>query len=309
MTERPPLTVILSTHVSLEGMEIVGILERHKRLMRAYAESLTVHVYSSDAKDYSARLGVAHHPAGWLSRRKGIGHAYYFVWLVLQARSMRGVIKVFGSNIPTLPLVRRLSGRPMMVTYQWDYARGTAMNEPRSFRGWVAPFLERCALARADLVLVTTSWLEERVRTRYRKETVLLPNWVELNRSAPREEEREAGLILFAGRLHWIKGADLLVSAFADLGTEHPGARLLVCGEGDERSRLEEMRRARSLSRVEIPGPLPQAEIFRLMERASIFVLPTLTMEGHPKALVEAMSAGAACVVSDVPGMEMVRDG
>jgi glycosyltransferase involved in cell wall biosynthesis len=47
-----------------------------------------------------------------------------------------------------------------------------------------------------------------------------------------------------------------------------------------------------------------------LMGKAKIFVLPTVTREGHPKALIEAMACGCACIATDVPGnSELIQDG
>jgi glycosyltransferase involved in cell wall biosynthesis len=199
-----------------------------------------------------------------------------------------------------------------MVTYQWDYARQTSMNEGRTLKGLLAPLLERLALRPADLVLVTAPWLQEEVWRRYRKETVLLPNWVDLEGIAASwgDVSREEGLVLFAGRLHASKGIDVLLEAFARVARSRPQARLVVCGEGEERENLERRRRALGLERAAFAGRVSQEDALGWMRRAAVFVLPTLTMEGHPKGLIEAMACGAACVASDVPGnRESIRHG
>ncbi len=304
MRARPTLTVIQSTHASLEGLESVGLLERHRQLLQAYAAEFEVHVFSSDRRDYSAALGVCHHPGPGGSRRFFLLHAAYFVWLVTRAPGMRGVIKVFGSNIPTLSLVRALSRCPMMVTYQWDYARQTRLNEGRRWKGRLAPLLERLALCPADLVLVTTEWLDERVRRLYGKRTALLPNWVDLEKIAAisRSGPREDNLIVFAGRLHWSKGVDRLLEAYAVILRTCPRAKLVVCGDGEERPALQAVRDRRGLDGATFAGKIPQEEVLAWMCRAAVVVLPTLTMEGHAKSLIEAMACSAACVVTDVPG-------
>jgi glycosyltransferase involved in cell wall biosynthesis len=307
---RPVLTVIQSTHVSLEGFESVGLLERHRQLLQAYAREFEVHVYSSDGKDYSSIIGVRHHPGPGGPRWFFLRHFFFYLWLITKAPGMKGVIKVFGSSIPTLILVRALSRCPMMVTYQWDYARQTQLNEGRRWKGRLAPLMERLSLRPADLVLVTTPWLEERVRALYKKETVLLPNWVDFKRieEIARAWDREDNLILFAGRLHWSKGVDRLLDAYASVVRSHPQARLMICGEGEKRRELEAQRDARGLGGAEFVGKIPQTEVLEWMCRASVVVLPTLTMEGHAKSLIEAMACGAACVVSDVPGnSELIR--
>jgi glycosyltransferase involved in cell wall biosynthesis len=115
-------------------------------------------------------------------------------------------------------------------------------------------------------------------------------------------------MILYAGRLHPSKGVDVLIRAFARIKPGFPNARLLICGDGEERARLEALAASLNVSDVELRGVVPNAQILRMMAQAAIFVLPTITMEGHPKALIEAMASGVACIVSDVPGnREMVE--
>ena len=301
---KPTLTIIQSTHFSLGGLEQSGIFERHKRLLDEYGKAFHVVLYTSDASDYSCRLQVEHHPVPWLPKAFGWRHVLYFLWLVWQAPRIKGVIKVFGSNIPTLPLVKLLSRCPMMVTFQFDYAglaqetwgRGNVM-------ALMSMWLERLALQASDLVLVTTHALEARVKQVYHKPTVLLPNWVDLeHRSQPLEEPRDPDLVLYAGRLHWIKGVDVLIDAFAQVKRQHCTARLVICGVGAEQRQLEAQVESLGIEGVQFLGNVANKEVLSLMNRAAVFVLPTVTMEGHPKALIEAMAYGAACVASDVPG-------
>lgn len=335
MTERPVLTLIQSTHASLDGFKQTGLFERHARLVREYAKSFDVVVYSSDSTDYSVELGVTHKPVPWLPRRFFWRHLLYYIWLVGQASRMQGVIKVIGSNIPTLPLIKLLSHRPMLVTYQFDYARVTQMSEKGIVKKILAPLLERLALEPADIVTVTTLSLENKIGTQYHKQTVLVPNWVDVQAvsSNTMALERDPHLILYAGRLHSLKGVGILIKAFSQVRGQYPDARLIICGSGEERESLEAQVRALPLQEqpastlgaahnttlesdaltfraqdalgkaaVEFRGAIPNAAVMELLQRASIFVLPTLTMEGHPKALVEAMACGTACIATNVPG-------
>jgi glycosyltransferase involved in cell wall biosynthesis len=199
-----------------------------------------------------------------------------------------------------------------MVTYQFDYAQGTRSSEKSLLKYLLAPFLERLALSPADLVLVTADWLDEKVKRDYHKKTVLLPNWVDLEavKLLERNKQRKSDLILYAGRLHWLKGVNILIEAFVQAKQNHPQARLLICGTGDERKRLEHLVESLGVKEVDFLGRVSHAEVLQLMTSAAIFVLPTLTMEGHPKALIEAMACGMACVVSDVPGnRNVILDG
>lgn len=292
------------------GLKATGLFERHARLVQEYAKTFDVVVYSSDSIDYSAELGVVHKPVPWLPNAFGWRHLVFYLWLVWQAPQMHGVTKVFGSNIPTLFLVRLLSGCPMMVTYQLNYAEAMRGSERNPLKRLLGPLLERLALSPADLVLVTTELLGTKVNTVYRKSTVLLPNWVNLSRVNSEEKniERSKDLILYAGRLHWLKGVNILIEAFAQIKPSHAQARLVICGAGEENeeSKLRAQVESLGLTDVEFRERIENTKVLELMHSAAIFVLPTITMEGHPKSLIEAMACGAACVATDVPGIQNV---
>lgn len=297
------LTIIQSTHASLIGMEQSGLLDRHKRLLDEYRKHFHVVLYTSDSKDYSTYLNVQHRHLWYLPPFHGLRHLVFYIWLVFQSFQMRGVIKVFGSNIPTLPLVKKLSRCPMMVTYQFDYAGLAELTYGKGIRAWLSHWMEYLAIKPADMVAVTTSALETKIKKVYRKDTTLLPNWVfvdQLIQNRP-GEIRESNMILYAGRLHQIKGIEALIQAVFHTKQTYPDVRLVICGTGEEYKKLECMANSLNLN-VEFRGKLSNSAVVNLMCKTTIFVLPTLTMEGHPKALIEAMTYGCACIASDVPG-------
>jgi len=208
---KPPLAVIHATHASLGGMKDSGVLGRHARTLRAYKERFDVTVFSADTVGYSDEIGVRHRPVPWMPRTAGFRHAAYYAWLVLNARRMQGAIRVFGSNIPTLPLVKALSGARLVVSHQFDYAALAAQTHgPGSMRASVAGVAEWLGLCAADLVPVTTPVLAAEVKRKYRRPTVLLPNWVDVSDVPLPSAGRTPGAVLYAGRLHRIKGVDSL---------------------------------------------------------------------------------------------------
>lgn len=309
---RPVLTIIQVTHASLGGFERTGLLDRHRRLLAAYAAVFDVVVHTSDRCDYSARIGVPHRPFRWLPRVPGLLHLAFYLGLVWRAPGMRGVIKVIGSNIPTLPLIRRLARRPMAVTYQYDYAANAAAESgARSPRALLARVMEGLALRAADLVYVTTPALRARVDSAYHRPTALVPNWVpDPPDPAIPPASRDPGLVLYAGRLHRAKGIDVLLDAIERVHTTCPAARLELLGAGEERDRLEARAAHLPPGIVTFRGTVPNDTVLERVASCAVFVLPTTTREGHPKALLEALSRGAACVASDVPGIrEMIAPG
>lgn len=116
-------------------------------------------------------------------------------------------------------------------------------------------------------------------------------------------------MLLAMGRLDRQKGFDLLLEAFASVGTAARHWRLVIAGEGSERDELKSLAAKLGLSdRVLLPGVT--ATPHALMERAGLFVLSS-RYEGMPNALLEAMACGAACVSFDcrTGPSEIISDG
>ncbi len=107
-------------------------------------------------------------------------------------------------------------------------------------------------------------------------------------------------LAVFTGRLHPVKGLDVLIDAWALVSKELPLARLWIVGEGPEESAL----RAR-IGRLNLDGRVLLAGTFDtaddLLAAANLFVLPSFE-EGMSLALLEAMAAGVPVVATDIPG-------
>lgn len=111
------------------------------------------------------------------------------------------------------------------------------------------------------------------------------------------------------GNLHWRKGYDWLLEAFARHLTVEPEATLDLWGEGAERARLETIVAELGLGeRVRLRGFVknPHAEL----RSADVFVSSS-RYEGFANVIVEAMALGLPVLATDCPGAnrEVIRDG
>lgn len=106
------------------------------------------------------------------------------------------------------------------------------------------------------------------------------------------------------GRLTDQKGYELLVRALPEL----PSARLILVGEGPQRSMLEGIAVELEVAdRLQITGWVEDAP--RRLAEFDIFALPS-RWEGMPLSILEAMHAGLPVVACDVGSVrESVRDG
>ena len=117
--------------------------------------------------------------------------------------------------------------------------------------------------------------------------------------------------VLYAGRLRTRKAVAVLVEAFASVRREHPQARLVLAGEGEQRPALERQVKALGLGdgTVRFLGAIPRHAMVDWYRRADIFCLPSI-YEGFPLAILEAMDAGLPVVTTTASGMpEAIVDG
>ncbi|HXY90901.1 MAG TPA: glycosyltransferase family 4 protein [Acidimicrobiia bacterium] len=114
--------------------------------------------------------------------------------------------------------------------------------------------------------------------------------------------------ILAVGRLVPQKGFDLLLEAYA---RARPGQRMVIAGEGPERTRLEAFAAALGIGdRIDWLGLAPRATVAGLMRSCDLFVLPSRADEGLPLVLLEAMAAACAILTADTGGvLEVVTPG
>lgn len=101
----------------------------------------------------------------------------------------------------------------------------------------------------------------------------------------------QARRLLFLGRLHPIKGIELLLQAWQVLQDSHPTWELVIAGKGDAAyvQSLRDMDKSLELKRTSFPGPIYGEEKRRLYCSADLFVLPTHT-ENFGMAIAEAQA-------------------
>jgi glycosyltransferase involved in cell wall biosynthesis len=102
------------------------------------------------------------------------------------------------------------------------------------------------------------------------------------------------------------KSLHVLVEAFAAVHSQHPGAYLVLVGDGPMRAQLtDQIGRLGCQDRTRFVGTVTPLEIPLWLQMANVFSLVSPS-EGFPCALVEAMSAGLASVVSDIPANQQL---
>ena len=120
-------------------------------------------------------------------------------------------------------------------------------------------------------------------------------------------------VILFVGRLHYLKGIDLLISAVTPLFRDNSHLKLLIVGRDDgEESKLHGFTSKELKNRVIFTGPLYEKEAIYAYSLASCFVITPRFYEETSLASLEALSYGVPVIVSrqaDIPCLEEYQAG
>lgn len=163
---------------------------------------------------------------------------------------------------------------------------------------------EKCAVKYADEIIVLSKGIQNYFQNTYGRKTSFIPNGV----SRPQVIQAEIitkvyGLekdqyILFLGRLVPEKGIQYLIKAFRETNTEK---KLVIAGGSSDTNdfldQLEEL--AMGEDRIIFTGFIQGKILDELYSNAYLYVLPS-DLEGMPLSLLEAMSYGNCCLVSDI---------
>ena len=112
------------------------------------------------------------------------------------------------------------------------------------------------------------------------------------------------GYLLFFGRLSEEKGGRTLIEAMARL----PDSKLVVAGDGPQRSDLERLAARLASGRIRFTGYQPPEKLQATLRRASLVVVPSEWYENCPYTILEALAAGKPVVASRIGGIpELVQ--
>ncbi len=108
--------------------------------------------------------------------------------------------------------------------------------------------------------------------------------------------------LIFFSRVETYKGIYELIEAYDILKKKYPKFKLTIVGDGSELAKVTSLVKEKDIQDVDIPGYAVGDEKFRLLSKASAFILPSYT-EGFPVAVIEAMAVGLPVIVTPVGGI------
>lgn len=235
---------------------------------------------------------------------------YAFLATIRALAGGYGVIHYHAEGPCVMIGIAKLTRKPVVATiHGLDWQRAKWGNLATR----VLRYGEKQAASKADEIIVLSRNVQEYFREQYGRETVFIPNGIErprLRRS--REISKKYGLkkdgyILFLARLVPEKGAHYLIEAFKLLKTDK---KLVIAGgESHAAEYMDKIHRyVEDDENIVMTGFVQGRTLEELLSNAYLFALPS-DVEGMAMSLLEAMSYGNCCLVSDIPeNLEVVED-
>lgn len=299
------LGVILPPGGSLTALDRHGQKSRFFSYLEQYARAFDrvfVFSYEQEVEPSLPPHVVLITPSHRISKR-----LYTFLLPLMQRHAFRAcqVLRVMQMDgcIPAV-IARALYGVPFVATYGYKYPEFVLL-KGRHVLSFIMRVVEWIGVHAAHSIIYTTDELKrylEQFGSVVMAKLRFIPNGVNVEQFAP-GPSRDRHTLLFVGRLEEQKNLFALLEAVALL-PERYALKLVWVGRGSLEAPLRE--RARELGiNLNIVPRVDHTELSGYYANAGIFTLVSL-IEGMPKALVEAMSAGCACLVSDCDGNRMV---
>ncbi len=193
----------------------------------------------------------------------------------------------------------RASGKPLIVS-----PRGT-FSPVALQRSWHVKqafwWLKQRRVVEAAACLHATSEQEYRDIRAFGllQPVAVVPNGVDIPEIDDRPANPERHTLLFLGRIHPIKGLDMLLEAWGTLSSTHPDWDLVIAGSDADgyQQELQELAGRNGLERISFAGPLYGGDKHKAYCAADLYVLPSRS-ENFGHTVAEALARGTPVVTT-----------
>ena len=316
MADKKSLNIAMFGHkhmLSREGGVEIVVKELATRMAkRGYKvicyDRSTQHVSGEQIDQRTEYEGVKIVPM-WTIEKKGLAamtSSFSAAWCATW--SSADVVHIHAEGPAAMCWLPKLKKKRVIVTIHgldWQRAKWSG------FAQKYIKFGEEMAVKKADEIIVLSRGVQEYFKKTYGRETVFIPNGV------TKPEIREAneikklwGLekdsyVLFLGRIVPEKGLGYLVEAWNGIKTDK---KLVIAGGSSDTEEFMNELKSKVGKNVIFTGFQQGRVLEELYSNSYIYCLPS-DLEGMPLSLLEAMSYGNCCLVSDLTECtEVVED-
>jgi len=242
----------------------------------------------------------------WTPKKKFLETIFHTFFSIFKAKTLGCDILHIHAVGPALlvPLARLLGVKTVMTNHGPDYDRQKWGRASKL----ILRLGEFLGSKFSNKVISISQPITDNLNHKYNCTAATIPNGVRIPVPAKTKVAltnfglNQQKYILTVGRFVPEKGFIDLINAFNLSGLYHSGCQLVIVGDADHEDRysLALKQKAVKNKNIILTGFQKGTALHELFSHAGLFVLPSYH-EGLPIVLLEAMSYGLSCIVSDIP--------
>ncbi|MBW3569022.1 glycosyltransferase family 4 protein [Candidatus Parcubacteria bacterium] len=247
-------------------------------------------------------------------------HTYSQISASVDADKLEAVLDAQNFDIlhfhePWVPILsRQILTRSNAINFGTFHAAMSERRTSRTIERVITPYTKPL-LSYLDVLTAVSPTATNYVKALTNRSIYIIPNGIEVKKfKKPKSKANVSKLsktrtILYIGRLEKRKALRKLLEAFALLYHSHKNYRLIIAGDGPERSKLEEFVKNEKIGNVKFLGFVDDAQKIRLLHESEVFCSPAMYGESFGIVLLEAMASGCVAVCGNNSGYESVMTG
>ena len=231
-----------------------------------------------------------------------------FCAAVLSAIGNYDIVHIHAEGPAAMCFLPKLFGKKVIVTiHGLDWQRS-------KWGGFAARYIkwgEKQAVRHSDALIVLSRNTQNYFREKYGKESFYIPNGIEKRKIVPAEmittewNLTKDSYVLYLGRIVPEKGISYLLEAWNGISSDK---KLVIAGGASDTDQYYNDLKKMAGENVIFTGFQQGRILEELYSNAYLYCLPS-DLEGMPLSLLEAMSYGNCCLVSDIAEcIEVVDD-
>ena len=192
-------------------------------------------------------------------------------------------------------LIAKLFGKKVILNYR----SGEAEDHLRTWPRTAVPIMKL-----ADELVVPSQYLVDVFR-KFGLHAVAVSNIFDTDRFKFRERQPLLPIFLSNRNLYPLYNVACTLQAFAKIQQKFPDAKLIIAGDGSERSRLESFSRRLRLQNVEFRGRVAANKMYELYDEAHIY-LNSPNIDNMPGSILESFASGLPVVSTSAGGIRWI---
>jgi glycosyltransferase involved in cell wall biosynthesis len=296
------LLLIMTPNMSLEKWEALGQLSRELDVYQDLCSSanwkLLIFSYGRNDNKYVEQypdIEVLNMPA-WIPAKMPFrlqNFIYHIVAPICYRKFFKRVIFSKTNQFDAAPFglfLKLLLAIPLVIRMGYYHSHFKAISSGKRL-------MELICFSNCNKIIVTSEEAGKFIASRYTiapEKILCIQNSINLSLFKPQDAIKKYDIV-FVGRLEKVKNIDLLLKVIEKLNL-----KALIIGDGSLRQQVIKLTERntnvvweRRVNNIDLPLYYSQARAFVLLSR----------YEGNPKALLEAMACGIACLGTNVPGI------